>query len=94
MLGSFNVIKNEKIFIKLQLLKSMKIHKVFYLNLLYKALIDLLTNQVCQPTILIIIKIEKSGIWKRFCILEIIEVNFNIRSNKLADMKIGSSIMQ
>ena len=46
MIRSFEVIKNKEIFVKLQLPQSMKIHNVFHPNLLHKASIDLLSNQV------------------------------------------------
>lgn len=46
MLGFFEIIRNKKVFIKLQLPQLMKIYNVFYPNLLKKAFIDLLINQV------------------------------------------------
>lgn len=55
MLRLFEVIRNKRIFVKLQLSQSMKIYNVFYLNLLPKALIDSLTNQVNEPSPPIII---------------------------------------
>lgn len=55
----FEIIRNKKIFMKLQLPQSIKIHNIFDLNLLYKALIDPLTNQVNKPPLLIIINNKK-----------------------------------
>ena len=50
MLGFFEIIKNIKMSVKLKLPQSMKIYNVFYLNLLQKALRNLLTNQVNKPS--------------------------------------------
>ena len=49
------LIENKRIFISLYLRESMKIHNVFYFNLLQKLLTILLTNQVnkLQPPIII-----------------------------------------
>ena len=44
MLGLFKVIGNKEVFVKLQLLQSMKIYKVFHLNLFWKTSTDPLTN--------------------------------------------------
>ena len=50
MLGLFKVIGNKRVSVELQLPQSMKIHNVFYLNLLQKALTNPLTNQVNKPS--------------------------------------------
>ena len=55
MLGSFKVIKNKKILVKLHLLQSIKIHLVFHPNLPQKASADLITNQVTNEFPLFII---------------------------------------
>lgn len=59
MLSFFEVIEKKKVFIKLQLPQSIKIHNVFHSNLLQKASTDLLTNQVKKPSTLIIIVNKK-----------------------------------
>lgn len=59
MLGFFDVIGNKGVFVKLQLPQSMKINNVFHPNLLQKASIDLLTNQVNEPLPPIIINKEE-----------------------------------
>ena len=55
MLGLFEIIKYQEILIKLQLSQSIKIHNVFHLNLFRKALIDSSSNQVNEPSFLVII---------------------------------------
>ena len=60
MLGLFEVTENKRNSVELQLPQSMKIHNVFYPNLLQKALTDPLTNQVNElPTPVIINNKEK-----------------------------------
>ena len=59
MLGFFEIIGNKEVFVKLQLSQSLKIHNVFYLNLLQKTLINLLTNQVNKPPSPVIINNKK-----------------------------------
>ena len=54
----FEIIK-KSILLKLQLLQAMKIYNIFYLNLLQKVLIDLLTSQVNELVLPVIIKNEK-----------------------------------
>ncbi len=49
MLGAFEVIGNKEISVELQLLQSMKIHNILHPNLLCKASIDPLTNQLNEP---------------------------------------------
>lgn len=46
MLGIFEVLENKRVLLKLLLLQLMKIHNVFYPNLLCKTFIDPLINQV------------------------------------------------
>ena len=57
--GFFEVIGNKKVSVELQLPQSIKIHYVFYPNLLQKALTNLLTNQVNEPPPLVIINNKK-----------------------------------
>ena len=59
MLGSFEVIGNKGVSVELQLPQSMKIHNVFYPNLLRKASTDPLTNQVNKPPPPVIINNEE-----------------------------------
>ncbi len=59
MLGPFKVIKNKEISIELQLSQSMKIHNVFYSNLLRKTLINPLTNEINEPPLPVIINNEE-----------------------------------
>lgn len=61
---SFEDIGNKRVLAKLQLPQLIKIHNIFYSNLLYKASTYLLTNQVYKTILLIIINNEKSGKWK------------------------------
>lgn len=61
MLRLFEVIENKEISIELQLPQSMKIHNVFYSNLLRKALIDSLTNQVNESPSQVIINNKKES---------------------------------
>ena len=49
MIGPFDVIGKKSILLKLQLSQAMKIHNVFHLNLLQKASIDPLIDQVNKP---------------------------------------------
>ena len=49
MLRFFEVIGIKRVFVKLQLPQSIKIHNIFHLNLLQKTSIDPLTNQVNEP---------------------------------------------
>lgn len=60
MLGHFKIIENKRVLVILQILQSMKIYNIVYLNLLHKAFIDPLTNQVhALPTSIIINNKEK-----------------------------------
>lgn len=59
MLGPFEVIRSKDVSVKIQLSQSIKIHNVFYSNLLCKAFTDLLTNQVNEPTPSVIINTEE-----------------------------------
>ncbi len=49
MIESFDVIEKKSISLELQLLQTMKIHNIFYLNLLWKTSIAPLTSQVNKP---------------------------------------------
>lgn len=69
MLGPFEVIKNKEISIELQLSQSIKIHNVFYPNLLRKTLIDPLTNEINEPPLLVIINNEEE--WEVEDILDV-----------------------
>ena len=73
MLGFFKVIGNKGVFDELQLPQSMKIHNVFYSNLLQKASTDPLTNQVNEPPPPVIINNEEE--WK-------VENIFNAKSHQ------------
>ena len=55
MLILFEVIGNKEVSIELQLPQSIKIHNIFYFNLLRKTLTDPLTNQVNELPLPIII---------------------------------------
>ncbi len=59
MLSPFEVIRNKGVSVELQLPQSMKIHNVFYPNLLQKASTDPLTNQVNEPSPPVIINNEE-----------------------------------
>lgn len=63
MLSFFKVIGNETVFSKLQLPQSIKIHNLFYINLLPKAFTYLLTNEVNKvPTPVLINKKKECNI--------------------------------
>lgn len=62
MLGLFKIIRNKKVFIELQFLQSIKIHNIFYQNLLQKMSIDPLTYWINKLLFLIIINNEEK--WK------------------------------
>ena len=55
MISLFKVIRKKSILLELQLLQTIKIHNIFYLNLLQKVLIDLLTGQVNKLILPVII---------------------------------------
>ena len=59
MIGFFDVIGKKGISLKLQLPQTMKIHNVFYPNLLQKASTDPLTGQVNEPAPPVIIDNEE-----------------------------------
>ena len=59
MISPFEVIGKKNILLELQLPLAMKIHNVFYPNLLQKTLIDLLIGQINKPTLSIIINNKK-----------------------------------
>ena len=59
MLSLFEITGNKDVSVELQLPQSMKIHNVFYPNLLQKASTDPLTNQVNEPPPLFIINNEE-----------------------------------
>lgn len=59
MLNNFEVIKSKRVLVELKLLQSMRIHNIFYLNLLYKNFIDLLIDQGNKSISLVIINNEK-----------------------------------
>lgn len=61
MLGFIKIIRNNKVFVKLQLPKSVKKHQVFNANLLEKDLKEKFTNQVNKPLSLIITTAKKVG---------------------------------
>lgn len=44
MLGFFTIINNKRVSIKLKVPRSIKIHNVLHINLLWKLYIDLMTN--------------------------------------------------
>lgn len=59
MLSFFKLIEDKKILVELQLPHSIKIYHVFHLNLLCKAFIDPLINQVNDPPPSVIISNKK-----------------------------------
>ena len=63
-LDLFEVKGNKRVFIELQLLKSMKIYNIFHPNLFQKTSIDLLTNQVNELPPPIIINNEQKWVVK------------------------------
>lgn len=67
----------------------MKIYNVFYLNFFQKTFTDFLISQIKEPTQLIIM----SKKLKKFLILGVIELKYNIRLNGLAGIKTGISII-
>lgn len=94
MLNFFKVMRNEAVFVELQLPKSKKNHNFFYPNLFQKTLADLLTNQVNKPLSQLSSTTKKNKKQKIFLILKITKINFSIESNKLAKIKKESEIMQ
>lgn len=59
MLDPFEVIRNKRVSVKLQLLQSIKIYNAFHANLLKKTFTDSLTNQVNELSFLVIINNKK-----------------------------------
>ena len=51
--------RNKRIFIKLQLPQSIQIHNIFHPHLLYKALIDQLSNHINELSPLVFINIKE-----------------------------------
>ena len=71
----------------------MKIHNIFYLNLLQKASTNLLTGQINKQILPIIINNKKEWKVEDILMLGIIKVKTNIRLNGLAKIKIENGII-
>ena len=59
MIGFFDIIKKKNILLELQLLQTIKIYNIFYLNLLQKTLTNLLPGQVNKKVPPVIINNEE-----------------------------------